>query len=112
MNRRQEAMMALPSIEVCRGGRIVCPFCGRPATNRHHVVPRSQGGHDGPTVAVCGMGNASGCHGALHAHRLHLRPDGEGWWEWLLTEPMKDDAALSMPGWMPVAGAEAASKGL
>lgn len=56
MNRYQEAMMALPSIESA-----VCPFCGRPASNRHHIVPRGQGGKDGPTVTVCGFGNAAGC---------------------------------------------------
>lgn len=112
MNRHQRAMMALPSIELRRDGAIVCPFCGRPATNRHHIVPRSQGGHDGPTVAVCGLGNASGCHGMLHAHRLHLRPDGNGWWEWIATEPMKHEQALMRIGWMPVAGAEDAIEGL
>ena len=98
MNSYLEAMMALPSIESA-----VCPFCGRPASNRHHIVPRSQGGKDGPTVTVCGFGNAAGCHGLLHAHRLHLRPSGDGWWEWLLTaEPVKYDKALAMPGWMRV----------
>lgn len=98
MNEQQRAMMALPSIEYA-----CCPFCGRMATNRHHIVPRSAGGKDGPTVTVCGMGNASGCHALLHAHRLHLRPSGDGWWEWLLTaEPVKYDKALAMPGWMRV----------
>lgn len=91
-------MMALPSVE-----SEMCAFCGRPATNRHHVVPRSQGGSGGPTVCVCGMGNASGCHGLLHAGRLHMRPDGDGWWEWLLTmEPTKYDKALGLPGWQPL----------
>ena len=98
MNRYQEAMMALPSIEAQW-----CAFCGRPASERHHIVPRSQGGGDGPTVAVCGFGNAGGCHGLLHAHVLHLRPDGRGWWEWLRTdEPCKHEAALALPGWEPV----------
>lgn len=98
MNRYQEAMMALPSIESA-----VCPFCGRPASNRHHIVPRSQGGAHGPTVTVCGFGNAAGCHGLLHSHVLHLRPDGRGWWEWLRTDaPCKHEAALALPGWEPV----------
>ena len=93
MNRYQEAMMALPSIESA-----VCPFCGRLASNRHHIVPRSQGGKDGPTVTVCGFGNAAGCHGLLHSHVLHLRPDGRGWWEWLRTDaPCKHEAALALP---------------
>ncbi len=85
--------MGRPSID---GG--FCPFCGRPATNRHHIVPRSQGGADGPTVAVCGMGGLSGCHGLLHSHMLHLRwRDG---WEALRTdEPTKYERALAMDGW-------------
>lgn len=78
-----------------------CVFCGRPATNRHHVVYRSHGGLGGPTVAVCGMGNASGCHGLLHARVLHLRYD---WrtdrWEYLRTEgPVCEGAAQEMDGW-------------
>lgn len=94
MNLLQEALMDAPSIEA-----IYCPFCGKPATNRHHIVPRSQGGHDGPTVTVCGMGNASGCHGKLHAHRLHLRWQGNRW-EYLETdEPTKYQNALMMEGW-------------
>lgn len=94
MNLLQEALMQAPSIEA-----YCCPFCGKPATNRHHIVPRSQGGHDGPTVTVCGMGNASGCHGKLHDHRLHLRWQGNRW-EYLETkEPTKYQNALSMEGW-------------
>lgn len=89
-------MMGAPSVE-----GDLCAFCGRPATNRHHVVPRSQGGAEGPTVCVCGMGNASGCHGLLHSHRLHLRWDDEGFrWLYLRTEePIKYDKALDMDGW-------------
>ncbi len=97
MNEFQRALMGMPSIESA-----VCPFCGMPATNRHHVVPRSQGGKDGPTVTVCGFGNAGGCHGDLHAHRLHLRAR-DGRWEWLRTdEPTKYERALEMDGWRPV----------
>lgn len=93
MNLLQKALMDAPSITTP-----ICPFCGKPSTNRHHIVPRSQGGHDGPTIDVCGMGNASGCHGLLHAHKLHLRyRDG---WEYLETqEPVKYQTALSMDGW-------------
>lgn len=68
MNELQRALFGAPSFHAER-----CPFCGRPATNRHHIVPRSQGGTDGATIDVCGAGNASGCHGKLHAHTLHLR---------------------------------------
>ena len=96
MNLLYEALMDKPSIE-----HEYCPFCGRPATNRHHIVPRSQGGHDGPTVTVCGMGNASGCHGEFHNRRLHLRYTDR--WEYLRTrEPTKYQTALGMEGWRPV----------
>lgn len=93
MNAYQAAMMDAPSIISAR-----CAFCGRPETEKHHIVPRSQGGAKGPLVSVCGFGNTSGCHGLLHAHKLHLRySDG---WEYLYTpEPTKYDAALTMDGW-------------
>ena len=47
------------------------------------------------------MGNASGCHGKLHSHKLHLRyTDG---WEYLETdEPTKYQTALNMEGWKPL----------
>ena len=96
MNELQKPLFAAPSIE-----SESCPFCGKPATNRHHIVPRSQGGSKGATVTVCGMGNASGCHGLIHAHRLHLRFI-EGRWEYLRTEPMKYEKALEMEGWLPL----------
>lgn len=97
MNGLQGPMMAAPSIEAPW-----CPFCGRPWTERHHIVPRSQGGADGPTVTVCGHGNADGCHGELHAHRLHLKWDG-GRWLWLRTDSaVKYEAALAMGGWAPL----------
>jgi hypothetical protein len=75
-----------------------CPFCGRPATNRHHAVPRSQGGTKGAIITVCGLGNMTGCHAKLHNHTLHVRYTGK--WEYLYTEqPTKYQAALSMEGW-------------
>ena len=96
MNLLEKALMDKPSIE-----QQYCPFCGRPATNRHHIVARSQGGTDGPTVTVCGMGNASGCHGLFHSHRLHLRYTDR--WEYLRTkEPTKYQTALNMEGWRPL----------
>lgn len=93
MDRLQADLMGRPSIET-----ELCPFCGRPAQNRHHIVFRSQGGEHGPTVTVCGLGNTSGCHGMLHSRMLHLRwRDG---WEWLRTErPTKYQEALEMDGW-------------
>ncbi len=97
MNRYDESLMDKPSVETR-----MCCICGiRRAGNRHHVVPRSRGGQDGPTVTVCGSGNASGCHGLLHAHRAHLRYAGG--WEVLVTgEPVKYDKALEMEGWRPL----------
>ena len=96
MNLLDQALMGKPSIEC-----IWCPFCGRPATNRHHIVYKSRGGKDGPTIAVCGMGNASGCHGKLHQHLLHLRYTDR--WEYLETdEPTKYQDALEMEGWRPL----------
>lgn len=96
MNERDRRLMQGPSIDWP-----FCPFCGRRATNRHHIVPRSRGGKDGPTVTVCGMGNASGCHGKLHAHRLHMDFHDGVWW-WIETEPMKDERADMLEGWRPI----------
>lgn len=96
MNELQKRMFHAPSIITPE-----CPFCGRPSTNRHHIIPRSQGGHDGPTIDVCGMGNASGCHGRLHDHTLHLRYEGD--WQYLRTDqPTKYQDALAMDGWRSI----------
>lgn len=97
MNELEKALYNAPSIH-----QETCIICGRPATNQHHVVFRSQGGEDGATVSVCGMGNASGCHGLLHQRKLHLRyKDGE--WQYLRTKhPMKYQFALAMKGWRSV----------
>lgn len=93
MNELERALLSAPSIHT-----ETCVFCGRRATNQHHVVFRSQGGGEGPTVSVCGMGNASGCHGLLHRRMLHLRY--EGGWQFLRTgEPTKYQDALAMEGW-------------
>ena len=98
MNRWQEAMMRAPSIDTLDG---TCAFCGRRATNRHHIVPRSQGGAKGPTVTVCGLGNAGGCHGLLHSHRLHLRwLADEHVWQYACTSvPVKYEEALRSASW-------------
>lgn len=93
MNELQKALCSAPSIRTP-----YCVFCGRSATNQHHVVPRSQGGTDGATISVCGMGNASGCHGKLHSHTLHVRYTDA--WEYLETpQPTKYQDALAMEGW-------------
>lgn len=111
-------MMGKPNIDNADG---LCCVCGRPATDRHHIVKRSAGklvvgGKEirKPTVRLCGMGNAGGCHGLAHQGRLHFRwvkhdadayedgghVVGSGHWEYLLTaEPMKYQDALEMRGW-------------
>lgn len=73
----------------------------------HHVIPNDR--KNSPALSLCGMGNASGCHGAAHAHRLHFRAvevklwsgDTVKRWEYLWTdEPMKEDAAHEIrDGW-------------
>lgn len=92
---RRERLLDKPSIET-----EMCPFCGRVATNRHHILPRGMGGTKDirriPTVTVCGMGNASGCHGRLHDHTLELDWDETtGWWRYRYPKAM--DAV-----WKPV----------
>ena len=76
-----------------------CPFCGRKATNRHHIVFRSQGGTDGATVNVCGIGNMSGCHKKLHEYRIHLRYIDDHWEYIEFENPTKFEKALEMEGW-------------
>lgn len=97
-----------------------CVVCGSSPVQMHHVVKRSAGNmyRDGvrlhrPQLALCGLGNASGCHGLAHQNRLHFRwvksnptKSGEwlsgygGHWEYLLTdEPVKYQEALEMEGW-------------
>ena len=58
-----------------------CCGCGRQATQGHHLVPKGMGGARNvynrqtdfgtfellsPILAVCGLGNSSGCHGKFH----------------------------------------------
>ena len=49
-----------------------CVVCGKPATNLHHVIyGRLYGKRDdvqANRIPLCGWGNASGCHGKLHAY--------------------------------------------
>ena len=96
MNELEKALMQEPSIT-----SPYCVFCGRPATNQHHVVFRSQGGKDGPTLSVCGMGNASGCHYLLHQRMLHVRYE-DGWQFLTTNRPTKYQDALSMDGWRDI----------
>lgn len=105
MNLLEAELMKGPSIET-----ETCAFCGRAyPLNKHHIVRRSAGGGDGPTVVCCGFGSnlrdADGryyCHGLLHAHMLHVRlVDGE-WWYLRTKEPTKYEKALEMDGWLPL----------
>ena len=99
MNAYMERLMGCPDVETEWDG---CAVCGRPARERHHIVPRSQGGTDGPTVRLCGWGNTGGCHGDAHAHKLHFR-FADGRWQYLLTdEPTKYEKALEFGGWKDV----------
>lgn len=98
----RDDIYAAPSVR-----RDWCVVCGRPATNMHHVIPNDR--KHSPALSLCGMGNASGCHGAAHAHRLHFRVvevklwsgDTVKRWEYLWTgEPVKEDAAHEIrDGW-------------
>lgn len=96
-----------------------CVVCGRSPVQMHHVVKRSAGNmYRGgvriprPKLPLCGLGNASGCHGLAHQNRLHFRwvrpreafnrptPQGSGHWEYLITdEPTRYERALEMDGW-------------
>lgn len=105
-------MMGAPNIETD-----VCPFYGwnygyehcpnfqkgtMARIERHHIVPRSQGGQDGPTITVCGWGNMAHCHKLLHQHVIHLHWTGDEWL-WVMTPPCKHEKALQFSGWSPIA---------
>lgn len=113
-------MMGKPSID---NAARVCCICGKPATDKHHIVRRGAGklvlnGREvkKPTVRLCGDGNASGCHCLAHANRLHFRwaetvcadkssgyiTTGGHWEYLLLVVPTKYQTALEMDGWKPV----------
>ena len=82
-------LMESPSVDNVDGECCVCRALGlrTPASDRHHMVPRSAGrlfdcrGRElaKPTIRLCGMGNASGHHGAAHSGLLHFR--------WVVDEP-------------------------
>jgi hypothetical protein len=84
-----------------------CAWCGSPAHDKHHAVPRSRGGTNGPTIRLCGFGNASGCHGKAHAARLHF-DYAEGRWLGIeVAQPTKRDR-LPIHGWRPLQNQEVA----
>ncbi len=69
---------------------IHCAICGRPATNRHHIVQKGAGGVSDemerriPKARLCGSGT-TGCHGLVHAGKLHIAWDDSRGWVWLYT---------------------------
>jgi len=86
------ALMGLPHWGL-RGDKLhhgaLCCICGRVATNAHHLIPKGMGGGStsvltpsgqrlySPLIAVCGIGNTSGCHKRFHgANPPKVR------WEW------------------------------
>jgi hypothetical protein len=86
----------------CNG---MCEVCGRAAmANLHHRRARGMGGtrraiHT-PSwlLAVCGMGNTSGCHGRIETHREQARARG-----WLLgpsDDPATTPVLHAVYGWV------------
>lgn len=97
MNAHDAKLMSAPSWET-----LLCPFCGKRFQSRHHIVYRSRGGENGPTITVCGVDNVSGCHGLIHQGFLHL-DFREGRWFFLRSrEPCSIDTALQIIGWKAV----------
>lgn len=85
-----------------------CIVCGRThPLNRHHLVRRGAGelwldGHEvpKPLVTLCGSGT-TGCHGLVHALRLHLRAT-DGRLEYKIYDHPTSamDAMGDQEGWM------------
>ena len=94
MSEYERELLGAPSHRSSR-----CLACGKVAQNDHHVIPKRMGGRCKeilrliPTVSLCGLGNASGCHKLAHEGRLHFRyRDG---WEVLKTPiPMSHEDAF------------------
>lgn len=100
MNRYHERLMKGTTIR-----RDTCVVCGRKANNNHHVVEKSQGGANGPTLTLCGSGT-TGCHGKCKTRNLHFRwdPDAGGWWFLETEEPHKYEKTLDLCGWRRIPG--------
>lgn len=97
MNLYQRALMGKPSLQPGW-----CVICGDPCVTGHHIVPRSQGGADGPVIHLCGHGTI-GHHGKAEDKQLHFRWRDQ--WEYLETSrPTRYEAALEMDGWRECAG--------
>lgn len=113
-----QPLMGKPSVKADH-----CCVCGAThPLNNHHIVRRSAGKMyiggvelKKPTVTLCGIGNASGCHGLAHENRLHFRwvetrqaaiEQGlptilAGHWEYkIFSEPIKYEKAIeTKTGW-------------
>lgn len=84
-----------------------CVVCGKPATNKHHVIEKSDGELvEGvkirrPLVRLCGSGT-TGCHGKVHDRVLHVDWRG-GEWKYLETsKPTRQIKAYELKeGWKP-----------
>jgi len=96
VNRFHEELMGAPSIT-----GPYCALCGDTPTTLHHLVPRSQGGVDGPVISLCGHGTA-GHHGAAEDKRLHFYWDGKNLFYLETHRPTKYDRALYIGGWIQV----------
>lgn len=89
-----------------------CAVCFRPYDNEHHVVFKASGGVSKelekriPRIRLCGMGNASGCHGKAHHRELHFDFRDGGWMYLETGKPTKRNEALEMPGWKLLGGWE------
>lgn len=94
MNARQAKLMNAPNWETT-----LCPFCGKRFQSRHHVVYRSQGGTNGPTITVCGTDNVSGCHGLIHQGFLHLDYSNKRWTFLRTSKACSDSEADLKSGW-------------
>ena len=72
-----------------------CAVCGRPGNNLHHVIEKGIGGvtkeveRHIPRIRLCGSGT-TGCHGEVHAKRLHIYRDERGWVCYRTEEPTSD----------------------
>ena len=111
MNNLLRALMDAPSVHADVYNP-VCVVCGSafPHLESHHVVPRSQGGTNGPTMDLCSAGgnilrDINGritCHGAAHHRLLHFKYEDDTWWYLITEEPMKFEKALELDGWKPI----------
>lgn len=83
-----------------------CIVCGKPATNKHHVIERSDGGYvngkpiQKPMVTLCGSGT-TGCHGRVHDGKLHI-DYRDGRWCYLETPRVVGQIeSMELQGWKP-----------